>query len=545
VLLLEGRLTKPVVSSASSQPPGLAKAGRASDAQYRTLFDHALDGVLLTEPMGGILAANDAACRMFGRSEEEICAVGRAGLVDETDPRLAAAIEERRRTGRMRAQFNCVRSDGSKFLAEVCSTIFVDADGSEKTSLTVRDLTEQKRSEERLRLIAEAGTLLGARLEVDTTLRDLTRLVVPRLADIAMVDLIEGASLRRVAVTHRDPARQSALMEIGPLGPLISKGRGLYEVARTGEEEFFPVVDDEMLRATSRDEAHLAIVRAMGPRSTMIVPLTGHSGVLGAFTMVIVDETRRYDRSDLAAARAIADRAALALENARLYAQVVEAKALRDQVLGIVSHDLRNPINAMLLGARLLAHGAPIDAVSKVERAAKRVDSLLQDLLTVAAVEATPLRLDTAAHSLASLIEEAVEVHRPLAEQRCIFLESSVDSGVGAVEVDRNRILQVLDNLLGNALKFTGPAGSVRVEAHPTGVWAVVRVSDTGSGIEPESLPRVFDRFWQGARAKSAGAGLGLAIAKGLVEAHGGTIAVESEPGRGTTFSFTIPRARG
>jgi PAS domain S-box-containing protein len=523
----------------------LAVARHASEAQYRSLFDNALDGTLLTEPGGGVLAANEAACRMFGRSEAEICAVGRSGLVDVTDPRLAAAMEERRRTGRMRAEFTCVRKDGSRFLAEVCSTIFLDVDGRKRTSMTVRDLTEQKRGEDRLRLVAESGNTLGATLDMETTLQNLARLVVPRLADVAFVDLIEEGMLRRVAVAHRDPAREATVMGVGSLGPVIWKETGLYKVARTGEEEFIPVVDDDILRATTRDEEHLAIVRAMGPRSVIMVPLVGHSGVLGVLTLGIVDDARRYDRSDLAAARAIADRAGSAVDNARLYAQVVEAKRLRDQVLSIVSHDLRSPLNTMLLGARVIAQGAPAEGVSKVERAAKHADSLLKDLLTVAALEATPVLLEKEPHSLSSLVEEALEAHRHVAEERSIVLEASIDADVGAVDVDRRRILQVLDNLLGNALKFTGPTGRIRVEAQSAGEWAVVRVADTGPGIEPQSLPHVFDRFWQGARAKSAGAGLGLAIAKGFIDAHGGKITVESALGRGTTFTFTIPRAPG
>jgi signal transduction histidine kinase len=471
--------------------------------------------------------------------------VGRSGLVDESDPRFAAALEERHRHGYMRAEFTCVRKDGSKFLAGVGSAIFLDADGRERTSLTVRDLTEQKRADERLRLIADAGTLLGATLDLDATLRALARLVVPRLADLSCVDLVEEGTLRRVAAAHRNAAREPAILAVGSLGPVVWKDAGLYKVARTGEEEFVPVLDDAFLRATTRDEAHLAVARTMSPRSVIMVPLVGQAGVLGVLTLAIVDERRRYDRSDLAAARAIADRAALAIDNARLYAQVVEAKRLRDQMLSIVSHDLRSPLNTMLLGARLMARGGTAEGVVKVERAARQADSLLQDLLTVAALEATPVLLDKSTHALSAIIEEAVDAHRPLADERSIVVETSVDPDVGEVEVDRTRILQVLDNLLGNAVKFTGAGGRVRVEAHVAQASVVVRVADTGPGIEPELLPHVFDRFRQGARAKSAGTGLGLAIAKGFVEAHGGTITVESALGRGTTFTFTIPRGRG
>jgi signal transduction histidine kinase len=323
---------------------------------------------------------------------------------------------------------------------------------------------------------------------------------------------------------------------------VLWKETGLYKVARTGEAEFVPVVDDAWLRSTTRDEAHLAVARANAPRSMVMVPLVGHAGVIGVLSLAIVDEGRRYDTSDLAAARAIADRAALAIENARLYEQMVEAKRLRDEVLGIVSHDLRNPLNAILLSARVLARRAPAEEVSAIERAAKRADALIQDLLTVAVLEAAAMPLDKRSHSLSSIVDEAIDLHRPLADERAMELQASVGAGVGSVNIDRNRLLQVLGNLIGNALKFTEPRGRVRLEARASEASVVVSVADTGPGIAPDALPHVFDRFWQGAKARRAGAGLGLAIAKGIVEAHGGTIAVESVPGRGATFTFTIPR---
>ncbi len=393
----------------------VAEALRASEAQYRALFEHALDGILLTSPTGEILAANEAACRMLGRTEAEIRAVGRPGVVDATDPRVAPALEERRRTGYVRAELTFRRKDGSKFPAEVCSTIYVDAEGHERTSMTVRDLTESKRAQDRLRLIADAGAVLGSTLESEATLRDLTQLTVPHMADFCIVDLIEGDRLRRVAASHHDASREPALMAAGSPGPLLWKDTGLYKVARTGEAEFVPFVDDAWLRGTTRDDAHFAIARANAPRSAIMVPLIGHAGVIGVLTLALDNESRRYDLSDLATARAIADRAALAMENARLYEQAVEAKRLRDEVLGIVSHDLRNPLNAILLTANVLARRLPAEEeISTIVRAAKRADALIRDLLTVAALEAAAVPLEKESHLLSAVVDEAIILHRPL-----------------------------------------------------------------------------------------------------------------------------------
>ncbi len=504
------------------------------------MFEHALDAMFLTAPTGEIFAANEAACRMLGRTEEEICALGRPGVIDENDPRLAPALEERCRTGHLRAELTALRSDGSRFPVEVSSAVYLDEEGRERTSLVIRDLSEQKRAEDRLRLIADAGAVLGKTLDYEATLADLTRLLVPRMGDFCLVDVLEDGALRRVAASHRDPALAAALLSVSP-GPLLNRDAGVYNVARTGIPELVPDVDERWLRATTRDEAHLAFALRLAPRSVVIVPVNGRAGVLGVIVVGSLDPYRRYDGSDLAMARAVADRAAFAIDNARLHAQVVVAKKLRDDVLAVVSHDLRNPLNAILLHARVLARSDPSDGPQNIIRAARRADALIQDLLTVAALEAGTVPLERQRCSATSIVHDAVELHGALAVERKLTLEEVGAGGHDEIYVDRHRILQVLGNLIGNALKFTPEGGRVRVEAHRASDGVVFRVADTGRGIPAESIPHVFDRFWQGAHAHRAGAGLGLAIAKGIVEEHGGTISVESTPGRGATFAFTIP----
>lgn len=491
----------------------MERQNRAHDARHQAMFEHALDGMFLTSPRGKIFAANQAACRMLGRTEEEICAVGRAGVIDESDPRLAAALEERRRTGLLRAELTALHKDGSRFSVEVSSAIYLDAEGRERTSLVMRDLTAQKRAEHRLQLIADASAVLGSTLDDEATLADLTRVIVPRMADYCAVDFVEDGALRRVAASHREPERAAALLAVSPGA-----------VPNRGGPELVPGVDD-----------------GFGARSAMIVPIRGRSGLLGVLTIAALDPHRRYDTSDLATAQALADRAGMAIDNARLHAQVVEAKKLHDEFLAVVSHDLRNPLNAILLHARVMARGQPTEATQSIIRAVKHADSLIADLLTVAALEAGSMPLEKQRCSAAGLVEETIELHRPLAEERGLGLEGLAPDGDDEIYADRHRILQVLGNLIGNALKFTPEKGRVRVEVRRAGAGVVFTVADDGRGIPPESIPHVFDRFWQGAHAHRAGAGLGLAIAKGIVEEHGGTIAVESAPGGGATFTVTLP----
>ena len=251
---------------------------------------------------------------------------------------------------------------------------------------------------------------------------------------------------------------------------------------------------------------------------------------------------------DLAVAEELAGRAALAVENCRLYVESRQATRTRDEVLRIVAHDLRNPLNTIGLSAGLvreiLPHGMAGERrqLDIIERSVGRANRLIQDLLDVARMEAGRLTVNQAPVETGLLIREAVELHRNLAAEKSVRLDTDVRPDLPPVSADRERVLQVFANLIGNAIKFTPDGGRVTVRAE--GVDGRVRfsVTDTGPGIPEQQLRRLFDPFWQ-ARAGVEGAGLGLPIARGIVEAHGGRMDVMSEVGVGSTFSFTLPVA--
>jgi PAS domain S-box-containing protein len=515
---------------------------REDEARYRSFFEHGLDGMAITRATGEILSFNPAACRLLGRTEAEVLAAGREGIVDTSDPRLEQLLEELARQGYTRGELTFVRKDGTRVPVEVACASFVDACGQPGSSHTLRDLTEQKRAEDRLRLIADAGALLGASLRTEETLGALTRLVVPRMADACIVDMLEASCLRRVGAAHRDPRAIQFILGLGSPGPLQARPVGIYKVARTGEAELVPSVDEAWLHAASREEVYESVVRqGEVPTSMIIVPFRGRTGVLGVLTMCTHGGARRYSALDLAAAQAIADRAALAIENARLFEQTVQAKRLREDVLGIVSHDLRSPLNSIGLNARLLARKTGAREAVAIERTVPRAQALIDDLLTAAAIDAGSLPLRKHAESVREVVEEAVDMELPSAREHSVLLEARVADEIPPVTMDRHRVLEVLGNLLDNALKFTPAGGRVSVEARPHDGTVAVSVSDTGPGIAAEDQPHLFDRFWQGAARRKADAGLGLSIAKGIVEAHGGSLSVQSSPDRGTTFTFVLP----
>ncbi len=516
---------------------------RASEQQYRSIFENTLAGMLLATESGEVLAANPAACRKLGRTEAEVCAAGRQGVVVLSDPRLPEFLAERSRTGRARAELTLRRKDGSVFPALVSSAIFAGAAGELLTSISFIDLTERERGERALAFLAEAGAALGASLDFEATLHALTSLVVPSRADLCAVDLVEGDRVRRAAVAHRSPEVAALLARLrsaeleGQTHPRVLK------VLRTGEPELMATIDEAELSETDQSGALGEAARALDPRTAILVPMKVGDHCIGVLSMVMVGEGRAYDAFDLSVARRLADTAALAIENARHFRAAVEARQLRDDVLGIVSHDLRSPLNAIELTAVMVGRRCRQEkpAIERITRVIRHANQLIEDLLVASRVEEGHLTLDRHLERVGALFEEVLALHSPQAEAASVRLEASRADGVPDLFVDRHRVVRMLGNLVSNALKFTPAGGSVSLDALSDGAEVVLSVSDTGRGIRPEDLPRLFDRFWQGAHARRADAGLGLAIVKGIAEAHGGSVTVQSEVGSGARFEVRLP----
>jgi signal transduction histidine kinase len=263
-------------------------------------------------------------------------------------------------------------------------------------------------------------------------------------------------------------------------------------------------------------------------------------------------EAAAVGASDRSFTLLLAQAAATALHRARTYDSELEKRKhaevvaqAREDVLGVVAHDLRNPLNLIQMTVELI-----IDEELPVERrkqmldiglrAAKQMNRLIDDLLDSVRMQAGRLSLDVEEVSVGTIIRQAEETFRPLAEQRHVHFETAVQDGV-TVRADPARVSQIVGNLVGNAIKFTPEQGSVKLRATPDDKNVVFQVVDDGPGIPPDNMSHLFDNFWQARKSDRRGVGLGLAIAKGLVEAHGGKIWVESKVDHGSTFSFSLP----
>ncbi|HSJ25375.1 MAG TPA: PAS domain S-box protein [Longimicrobiales bacterium] len=443
-----------------------------------------------------------------------------------------------------------LRGDGVYATVLNCCHISRDADGNASRVIgSMQDVSTRRAAEDAQAFLARAASLLDENLDHEAGLARLARLVVPALADYCTLDLLdEDRMLHRVAATHVDPGREPALLQRTHRSLDDDPDRhAIVRVARTREPVLVAECTDAMLEAIGRDPEHLRRLRETRVRSLMIVPLTAHDAVLGTMTMAMSESERHYSAADLILAQELAAKAALAVEHGLLFRRAQQAVRARDEVLGIVSHDLRNPLNLIQLSAGMLldagderrsSHTRPLEIIN---RSVAQMNRMIGDLLDLSSIEARSFSIDPREHDLSELVAEADALLRPLAAEKAVQLSCMVESGLPPVRMDAHQVLRVLSNLGGNAIKFTPANGTVtiRVDADTAGVRFMI--ADTGPGIPPENLPHVFNRFWQARKGDRRGVGLGLAIARGIVEAHGGRIWAESHSGAGATFYFTLP----
>jgi signal transduction histidine kinase/DNA-binding NarL/FixJ family response regulator len=406
--------------------------------------------------------------------------------------------------------------------------------------------TQAEAAERRARLLADAASIASGSLELDEMLDALARWIVPRLADACVIELASSFALRRRPPVIRadDPRAESALHTALRRDDTPDSYLSLIEIA-TGPEPSLVEIESVLLRNATTPE-HVRSIGDANLGSCIVVPLVARNRTLGAITLIAFGDSREFTRDDLETAHSLSRQVALGVDNARLYEEARQAVRAREEVLAIVSHDLRNPLNVIFTGVSLLrrtSHGSDpkLDRqLERMHRAAERMNHLIRDLLDVARIEGGRLTVEIGRQDAAQIVMEISDLLRPLAHERGIALVGRTEESLPPVACDRERTLQVLSNFIGNALKFTPAGGQITVTAEQDVAGVRFSVRDTGTGIQRADQARIFDRFWQGDRAGRDGAGLGLAISKGIVEAHGGRIGVESEPGAGATFWFTL-----
>jgi PAS domain S-box-containing protein len=518
------------------------------------IVEIAADAVICMDAFQRITFFNKGAEAIFGWAPDEIIGQRIETLIPERyRPNHARQVAEfgrskvkARRMGERR-EIAGVRKNGEEFPAEAAISQVHQGDDVVFT-VVLRDVTARKRFEQRQQFLAEVGEKLASSFGSSETLNQVARLAVPAFAEGCILENRVGNGFVAGAAAHIDPAIEEMLDEIGTVGArMVPKGHPLNEILGKPSPVLLQSNATSRLLEASTNTHYLRAVNAMMPQSALFLPLVAREQLIGVLTLFRAKGS--FDGDDLGFAEDLARLAALALDNARLHDTVRASLRARDEMVGVVSHDLRNPVAAVKMLSRTLLKspdGGGAKAHESIElicQAAEQMDALIRDLLDVNRLDAGKLVVAPVPVDPSDLLTDSLQTLRPLVEEKGIRLDLEIRSELPKVMADRERVQQALSNLVGNAIKFS-PSGSKIVVVPRKGTdEVVISVVDTGKGITAEQLPRVFDRYWQSSRTDRQGAGLGLAIAKGIVEAHGGRIWIESKPGEGTTASFSLPFA--
>ena len=497
-----------------------------SEDRYRRLVEGTIEGICIHDG-ARIQDVNPSLAKLVGLDVASV--IGRSPLEFVHPDKRADSLNRIRSNDTSAYETRMLRADGTEFPAELIGRNFIH-DGVQMRVTSIRDLTERKAAQQTAaRLIeeqsarevaernhaqavflADASRVLASSFDTTTTLAQLAHLSVPLLADSCVVTLFHDDGPEVVATVHADVDH--------PL-PL----------------------DPDLTRWTSESDCGQSL-RAMS------VPIASGGELIGAIQFAIGEARPAHDVVQLGIAEELGRRAAVALQSARSYRDAQAATIARDEMLAVVAHDLRNPLNTIFMSSCLMLDMIEDDPAAPhrreyeiIKRSTEHMNRLIQDLLDATRLQSGQLALEQMSVPVRRIVDEAVDLMHPLALNAGLTFESQVSPDFPALCVDQGRVLQVLSNLVGNAIKFTPRGGTVTLLVTSDASVARFCVRDTGAGIAADQVPHIFGRFWQARRTDRRGLGLGLAIAKGIVEAHGGRIWVESTLGSGSDFLFTIP----
>jgi signal transduction histidine kinase/integral membrane sensor domain MASE1 len=428
----------------------------------------------------------------------------------------------------------------SELRVALASQIAVSAEKRQMIEERQRDAAESQ-------LLAEASTTLTESLDYEATLSRVARLAVPVLADACVVDIVEGDRLRRIAGSHVDPTREPLLRELAESAPKdMNAPHAAAQALRTQQTILLTELTDEIVKRYVSDGRHERALRALDIGSALIVPLIAHGHAFGAITFVRARASPRYGPREVALSEELARRAAVAVENARLYQEAQDSIRVRDEFLASASHELRTPLTSLVLSAQRLASGKET-SLERVRGVAKRVDEqaarltrLVDDMVTAGHVHLGRLSLSLGDVDLVAVTRGATEALGGVLNKAGCPVELRVHGSVHG-RWDGQKLGHVVTNLLVNAMKF-GAGKPIEIDIDEADGTARLVVTDHGIGIDAESLPHVFEKFERAPAARMyGGLGIGLYIARALVGALGGTIRAESVQGRETRFTVALP----
>lgn len=544
---------------------------RRSRDQLQIIFEGVADGILVQDKNYKIVYANNAGANLCGfATAEELLQASIESLVTKFELRdeKGDLITLERLPARLvlsgkGPQENVVMRVRNlqteiETWSEVSSRPVLDEKNQPYLAVSIfRDITEEKKRQERQHFLSEATNILSASLDYRETLNRIAMLAVPELADWCSIDVVEEDGPHQVAVAHADPAMLKFAEELHlKYPPDWNAPTGSPNVLRTGVAEFYPYIPEELFEQAAQDAEHLEIIKKLGLKSAMVVPLIANDKILGAITFIGAESGRTYSETDLGMAKELGLRSALALENAKLYQksetladELQHAVRARDEFISICSHELKTPITSMKLQFQLAQRTDPSKLTPEVQqkrisdtnRQLDRMVKLIDEMLDVSRVNTGKLEMEFSELNLNDLVQDTLNRFTHQLENLNIKISFRSDSDQCLVSGDSFRLEQVFSNLITNALKY-GNGNPIAITILKKGSVVHTRFEDNGIGIDQKDLERIFNRFERVASVNNvSGLGIGLYITKQIVIAHKGRIWAESKPTSGTIFVVELP----
>lgn len=549
--------TGSVVKDTSGNVMGFVTANRdiseleASEKRFRSLIENSHEAIVLITDQGICSYASQSMKHVLGYTPEEYMQLDAASLVYPEDfeesKRFFGSILKSPGSTFTPYRIRYKHKDGTYRWIEYTATNARNDPSVRAIVFNFRDVTAQQKAEEQQQFLAQTSTILNSSIDYETTLKNLSKLIVPHIADYCRIVIVdEQKQIKEISVHHRDPKKITLVKELYNAYSSSTNDSGVGKLISTGEPEYISRMTPKVLQSALPKV--LKLIKELHLQSYMGVPMKMNDKVVGAITFSSTREDRIYTQIDLAFAKELARRAALAIENAKLYTNAQKAIALRDDFISLASHELKTPVTSLKIYTHALHKQAEKQGeetfskyLEKMNMQTDKLTVLINDLLNVSKLQHGKLEFTMENFDLNDLVKETVDAVQQIAERHIIKIKGEID---GPVFGDRYRIYQVLTNLLTNAIKYSPGANTIQVEIMPNGKSALVSVKDFGIGIDKEHQKHIFQQFYRVSSPTEKtypGLGMGLYIAHEIVKRHGGEMTVESEKGKGSTFSFNLP----
>lgn len=522
-----------------------------NEERFRSLIENSADAIALINPTGKLLYISSSIERILGYTPKEFMSKNCFSYFHPKDLSLVAknmtqillkpnsSATTDVRVKHKNGSWRWLRTAGTNCLTNPAINAIV---------VNLHDVTDIRKAQTRHQILEQASNLLISSIDYKTTLNNVADLIVPTLADYCRIAILEDGQTKDVAMRHVNPRKLEKVKRLNAkYRELDNTKYGISSILKTGKVEIITDIEKDYL-PTIKEKKLVEILKGLEFRSYMGIPLNARGKTIGAITFLYTQKDHFYSRDDLELALDLAHHIALAIDNAKLFANEQQAVSLRDNFISLASHELKTPLTSLKLYIQILnlqsaKHGNKEYShyYEKIDTQLDKLTMLIGDLLNVSKLQHGKLEFRNEYFYLPELVKEAVEVAQATTRKHKIFVAGTVEKKVFA---DRYRIYQVLTNLLTNAIKYSPKADKIIVKLKPQAEYVVVTIKDFGIGIDSEHKSKIFGQFYRIDTPEERtypGLGMGLFISNEIVKSHGGSFSVRSKKGKGSEFSFTLP----